>query len=106
MALAKRTEWMFVGKFRTLFPTDTAPPSEMRDITIDWMVLQLPGLPEIEARRVAMEVARGLSGEELEGGPREIPALRVEMPASALENKSQLAKLIVAEMLREIRRAP
>ena len=40
------------------------------------------------------------------GGPREIPALRVEVPASALENKSQLAKLIVAEMLREIRRAP
>lgn len=78
----------------------------MRDITIDWMVLQLPGLPEIEARRVAMEVARGLSDEQLEDGSREIPKLQVEVPASALENKSQLANLIVAEMLREIRRAP
>lgn len=94
------------GIFRTLFPPHTKNPREMRYITIDWMVLQLPGLPEIEARRVAMEVARGLSGEELEDGSREIPALRVEVPASALENKSQLAKLIVAEMLREIRRAP
>jgi hypothetical protein len=76
----------------------------MRNLTIDSMVLQLSGLPEFEARRLVLEITRKWADEELAGAPREIPALRVQAPAPAKENTSQLASLIVAEMLREIRR--
>jgi hypothetical protein len=78
----------------------------MRDITIDSMVLQLPGLPEFEAKRLAMEIARKLGEEQSSSPQREIPVLRIEAPARAMENTSALANRIVAEILREIRRAP
>lgn len=78
----------------------------MRDLTIDSMVLQLSGLPEFEARRLALEIARKLAGEDLAGVPREIPTLQVQVPAPAKGNTSQVASLIVAEMLREMRRVP
>jgi hypothetical protein len=77
----------------------------MSDLTIDSMILQLPGLPDFEARRLALEITRKLADEKWTGAPREIPTLRVQVPASAKENPSQLASMIVAEMLREIRRA-
>jgi hypothetical protein len=68
------------------------------------MILQLPGLPEFEARRLALEITSKLADEKLTGTPREIPALRVQVPASAKQNTSQLADMIVAEMMREMRR--
>ena len=76
----------------------------MSDLTIDLMILQLPGLPEFEARRLALEITSKLADEKLTGVPREIPALRVHLPASGKENTSHLASLIVAQMMCEIRR--
>jgi len=76
----------------------------MSELAIDSMILQLPGLPEFEARRLALEITSQLADEKLIGAPREIPALRVHLPASGKENTSQLASMIVAQMMCEIRR--
>ncbi len=78
----------------------------MRKISIDSMVLQVPGLPEFEAKRLALEITRGLAEEQVEGGEHKVAALKVEAPARAMENTSGLARRVVAEILREIRRAP
>lgn len=76
----------------------------MPDISIETMVLQLPGLPEFEARRLALEIADGLAERGVEIGGT-IPNLKIMVPADALENKAGLAKRVLAEMIREIRRS-
>ena len=78
----------------------------MRDITIDSMVLQLPAMPEFDAKRLALEITRRLADAKLSGAAGEIPKLRVEAPPSAMKDPSELARRIVAEMLRELRQAP
>jgi hypothetical protein len=78
----------------------------MRDITIDSMILQLPAMPEFDAKRLALEITHRLADAKLSGAAGEIPKLRVEAPASAVKDPSELAERIVAQMLREIRQAP
>jgi hypothetical protein len=78
----------------------------MREMTIDSMVLQVPAMPEFDAKRLALEITRRLADAELSGAADEIPKLRVEASASAMKNPSELAERIVAEMLRELRQAP
>jgi hypothetical protein len=77
----------------------------MRSLNIDSLVLQIPGLPEFEAKRLALEITRLLAVEELGEAPDEIPRLQVQVPAPAKTNIPHLARQIVAEMMREIRRA-
>ena len=76
----------------------------MSEIAIDSMILQLPGLPEFEARRLALEIASKLADEKLTGIARKIPTLQLRVSASGKENTSQLASMIVAQMMSEIRR--
>ena len=80
--------------------------SRMPEISIESLVLQILGQPEFEARRIALEVVHQLADrEELGRAPAEIPALRVEVPVRAHEDKSRLTDRIVGEIVREITRA-
>jgi hypothetical protein len=77
---------------------------EVPDISIDALVLQVPGLPEYAARGLALEIAHGLA-EFDPGVTSRIPDLKVTVSSEALEKNSSLASHVVAEVIREIRRS-
>jgi hypothetical protein len=78
----------------------------MADVYIDSMMLEVPGFSEMDSRQLAFEIASGLGAEGSILTPREIPSLRLEIPADENRASSELGRRIVVEILREIRRLP
>ena len=78
----------------------------MNEIWIDRLILQVPGLSETAGRRLALQVADGLSAVGAAVGARDIPALRLDLVAAPNAGVDELARQIVAEVLRQVQRLP
>lgn len=75
----------------------------MSGTTIGRLTLDLPAMPAERARSLALSVAAGLAQATGMSGGADIPSLRVLAEAGPPDT---LAQRIVAETLRQIRRAP
>jgi hypothetical protein len=78
----------------------------MGDLQIDRLSLHVAGLSEAEGRRLALQVAEGLGAAPDTGTVRDIPTLRLDLTAAPGAGADELARQIVAEVLRQLRRLP
>jgi hypothetical protein len=78
----------------------------MNEIAIDRMILHVPGLSESDGRRLALQVAGGLGAAGVAGGGRDIPAMRLDLTAHPNTGVDELARQIVAELVRQVRQLP
>ena len=69
------------------------------DVTIDRLVLELPGIDEAAARTVALGIAEGLSAARLEG---DHPALSAAVQGIVPAEPRRLAAEIVETLLQRI----
>jgi hypothetical protein len=74
-------------------------------LTIDRLTLNVEGMSPADARRLALEVARGLEA-AVPGAHGDVPVLRLDLTAAADAGVSELARQIVAELVRQVRRLP
>jgi hypothetical protein len=75
-----------------------------KDVRIDHMALDLPGVSAAGMRRIAMMVAEGLSAAG--GLPQsvEAPRLSVTIDPGAVRDEAAWARLIIAATLRDLAR--
>jgi hypothetical protein len=78
----------------------------MSAISIERLALQVPGLSQSDGRRLALRIAEGLGSAGAIGGGRDILALRLDLTARANTGVDELARQIVAEVLRQVERQP
>ena len=78
----------------------------MSDFSIDRLTLSVPGLSEPDGRRLALLVADGLGAAGMAGGGRDIPSLRLDLVAKPNTAPDELARQIVAEVVRQVSRLP
>jgi hypothetical protein len=78
----------------------------MSEVSIDRLILNVPGMSESDGRRLALAVAAGLGAAGAAGGGRDIPALHLDLIPSAKAGVDELARQIVAEFERQLRRLP
>lgn len=78
----------------------------MPEISIDQMTLDLPGMSESQARRLAMGIAGGLAVAGLSGAAAEVPTLRIDLTADAGADADALARRVVSEIVRQLRQMP
>jgi hypothetical protein len=74
-------------------------------LSIDRLTLNVEGLTPADARRLALEVARGLEA-AVPGSSGDVPTLRFDLTATTGATVSELARQIVAELVRQVRRLP
>jgi hypothetical protein len=72
-------------------------------MVIDRLTLEVPGLSASDARRLALEVARGLGAAGAAGGNRDLPALRLDLVAVAGAGVDELSRRIVDAVLEQLR---
>lgn len=77
----------------------------MPGITIDRLTLELPGVSESQARRLALGISEGLAAGGLTGSG-DVPTIRVDLTAGAGGDTDRLARRIVEDILRQLRRLP
>jgi hypothetical protein len=70
------------------------------------LALEVPGWSEIASRRLASEIADGLATASLETVSGNLSTLRVDLTGGANVQPDELAKQIVAEILRQLDRLP
>jgi len=75
-------------------------------VSIDRLALELPSMPESQARRLAMGIADGLAVAGLSWSAGEFPTLRIDLTAAAGVDADHLAAQVVAEIARQLRRTP
>ena len=78
----------------------------MAEAFIDRLTLQVPGLSETKARRLALAIAEGLAAAGLPGGASDVSTLRVELTASADTGTDRLASQIVSAILQQLQQLP
>ncbi|HZK82004.1 MAG TPA: hypothetical protein VFC46_13075 [Humisphaera sp.] len=78
----------------------------MPGISIDELTLDLPGFPESQARRLAMGIADGLAAAGIGAAAGDVPIMRIDLTASAGADTDGLARRIVADIVRQVRRLP
>jgi hypothetical protein len=78
----------------------------MNDIAIDRLTLHVPGLSESEGRQLAILVADGLGALGEAAGGRDISSLRLDLTAPPDSGVDELARQVVAEVIRQVRRQP
>jgi hypothetical protein len=78
----------------------------MSEVRIDRLSLHVPGLSESDGRRLALQVAAGLSSAAAAGGGRDIPALRLDLMPGPDVGVDELARQIVDEFVRQVRQLP
>ena len=78
----------------------------MGEVSIDRLILHVPGMSEADGRRLALEVAAGLCSAAPAGGGRDIPALRLDLTPRPDTRIDELARQIVAELVRQVSRLP
>jgi hypothetical protein len=76
----------------------------MNEISVDRLILQAPGLSETEGRRLGGLIAEGLEALGAVAGPRDIPALRLDLTAPRAGGVDELARHVVAEIVRRVSR--
>lgn len=79
----------------------------MDEIRIDRLSLQLSGIGEPEGRRLAMRITEGLATADI---PADVAAeqgpIRVDLPELPPGGLDALSERVVAQVLRQLRRAP
>lgn len=78
----------------------------MSEISIDRLTLHVQDLSQSDGRRLALLVAAGLGAAGAAGAGREVPDLRLEIVAAPGARPDELARQIVDELLRQVRRLP
>ncbi len=78
----------------------------MNEISIDRLTLSVPSMSEADGRRLALAVTAGLSSAGSAGGGRDIPALHLDLMPRPNAGVDELARQIVAEFERQVRRLP
>ena len=78
----------------------------MSDIQIDRLTLQVPGLSPADGRRLALQIAEGLGAAGTTLSARDIPALRIDLTAGPKTGVDELARQVIAEILRQVQRQP
>jgi hypothetical protein len=78
----------------------------MNTLSIDRLILNVPGLSESDGRRLAQQVADGLGSARFVGGALDIPTMNLELRAGRGESLDELARQIVAEFARQVRQLP
>lgn len=70
------------------------------------MTLEAPGLSASDGRRLALLIAQGLGAAGAAGMGREVHNLRLEVTPQPGAGPDELARQIVGELLRQVRRLP
>ena len=78
----------------------------MPGISIDRMTLESTGISEPQARRLAMGITEGLGARGESIVLRDVPAVCINLTASAGVGVDQLAEQVVSEILRQLRQLP
>jgi hypothetical protein len=78
----------------------------MSNLWIDRLTLEVPGLSASDGRRLALQVAAGLKAVGAAGGACDIAALRLDLTAAPNAGVDELARQVVAEVLRQVQRLP
>ena len=78
----------------------------MSILSIDRLILNVPGLSESDGRRLAEQVADGLGSLRFVGGGRDIPTLNLDLQPGRGESLDELARQIVNEFARQVRQLP
>ena len=78
----------------------------MAEISIDQLALELPFMPETQARRLAMGIVDGLAVAGLSWSAGEFPTMRIDLTANDGADIDRLAKQVVSEIVRQLRRMP
>jgi hypothetical protein len=78
----------------------------MNDISIERLTLHVEGLSESEGRRLALQIASGLGATAAAGGGRDIASLRLGLVARPNAGSDELARQVIAELVRQVQRLP
>jgi len=78
----------------------------MPGISIDRLTLELPGMPESQARRLALGIADGLAVAGLSDAVGEVPTLRIDLTTDPSMDTDGLARRIISDFLLQLRRSP
>ncbi len=78
----------------------------MSGLEIEHLLMDVPAMSPVDARRLALLVAAGLAQTAGSAGAGDIPSIRVAVAASGPGDLDALAGRIVADALRQIRRTP
>jgi hypothetical protein len=78
----------------------------MPGVSINRLILEVPGWSETAAHRLASALADGLAAGGLAGVRGDLGRLRVDVPASDGVEPDRLARQIVSEILRQLQRQP
>jgi hypothetical protein len=78
---------------------------KMPDISIDRLTLELSGVSEFQARRLAIGITEGLPVAGLSNMARDVPAMRIDLTASTGMDSDKLAQQVISEILGQLRRS-
>jgi hypothetical protein len=78
----------------------------MNDIAIDRLTLHVPGLSKAEGQRLALQIANGLGAAADAGGDRDVASLRLDLVAMPNAGSDELARMVIAELVRQVQRLP
>ena len=73
----------------------------MSEVWIERLTLQVPNLAPADGRRLALQIAEGLGAA---GAGGDVSVLRVDLMASPGAGVNELARQVVAEILRQVQR--
>ncbi|HEY4330724.1 MAG TPA: hypothetical protein VGN88_13370 [Phycisphaerae bacterium] len=78
----------------------------MPALLIDHMTLDLPGIPEPQARRLALGISDGLAKAGVGAAAGVLPKIDIDLTAGADADVDVLIKQVVAEIIGQMRRRP
>ncbi|SEO04033.1 hypothetical protein SAMN05216404_11091 [Nitrosospira multiformis] len=78
----------------------------MPGISIDRMSMELTGVTESQARRLAMGITEGLAARRESIALSDVPVVRINLTADAATNTDKLIEQVISEILQELRRLP
>jgi hypothetical protein len=78
----------------------------MPGISIDRMTMELTGVSESQARRLAMGITEGLAAADVSNVSNDVRTMRVSLTASAGTGADKLAEQVISEILQELKRLP
>ncbi len=76
----------------------------MSNLSIDRLILNVPGLSEADGHRLARKVADGLGSARLAGGGLDIPSMNLDLRPGRGDHVDELARQIVDEFARQVGR--
>ena len=78
----------------------------MPALLIDQMTLDLPGIPEPQARRLALGISDGLAKAGIGAAAGVLPHMDISLTAAANADVDVIIKQVVAEIVDQMRRRP